>query len=203
MRFKGFTSPRYTPCPDELFDELLPDLGHAELKALLYIIRRTFGFKKDSDSISFNQFLHGITTHDGTVLDRGCGIKKASNLSAALKSLEEKGIILCIKTDDPKGDKATTIYALHFVDGVLPQKEYGTPAKGGPVLPAQEYGTPGTGGQVLPQKEQQETGNKNRFSKRKKDEQPNRAAIYAKLAAEQTDRLAAFLQTGRSDDEQL
>ena len=63
-RFAGFQSPNYTPVPDELFDELLPDLGEAELRVPLYIVRRTFGFKKDSDSISLSQMIGGITTRD-------------------------------------------------------------------------------------------------------------------------------------------
>ncbi len=132
--FRGFRKPTYTPVPDELFDELLPELGHAELKVLLYIIRRTFGFKKDADAISFNQFLHGITTTDGRVLDTGCGIKKASNISSALKSLEEKGIITATKAASETGEKATTVYALHFTNGVLPQKEYPPPERSVPVL---------------------------------------------------------------------
>jgi hypothetical protein len=60
--FRGYSKPNYTPVPDELFDEQLPDLSGAELKVLLYIIRRTFGFKKERDNISLNQLLHGITT---------------------------------------------------------------------------------------------------------------------------------------------
>jgi hypothetical protein len=60
--FEGFDSPNTTPVPDVVFDRLLARLGEAELKALLYIIRRTFGFKRDRDPISFNQFLRGITT---------------------------------------------------------------------------------------------------------------------------------------------
>ena len=43
--FRGFRSPSYTQVPDELFDELLVELSGGELKVLLYIIRRTFGFK--------------------------------------------------------------------------------------------------------------------------------------------------------------
>jgi hypothetical protein len=50
IRFKGYTSPNYTQVPDELFDEQLPHLSGAELKVLLYIMRRTFGFKKTSVS---------------------------------------------------------------------------------------------------------------------------------------------------------
>jgi hypothetical protein len=58
--FEGFVSPNTTPVPDVVFDRLLGRLKEAELKALLYIIRRTFGWHRDSDSISFNQFLRGI-----------------------------------------------------------------------------------------------------------------------------------------------
>ncbi len=71
--FEGFESPNTTPVPDVVFDQLLARLGEAELKALLYIIRRTFGFKKDSDTISLNQICKGIVTRDGRVLDRGTG----------------------------------------------------------------------------------------------------------------------------------
>ena len=125
MRFKGFSSPKYTPCPDELFDILLPGLGHAELKVLLYIIRRTFGFKKDKDPISFSQFLTGITTKDGTVLDRGCGVKDRTSLSKALQSLEEKGIIVPEKSVKNNGGNEVTTYSLHF-EGVVGQPYQGS-----------------------------------------------------------------------------
>ena len=87
--FKGYSKPNYTPVPDELFDEQLPDLSGAELKVLLYIIRWTFGFKKESDNISLNQLLHGITTKENVVLDRGTGLSKKTLLET-LKNLVEK-----------------------------------------------------------------------------------------------------------------
>src|SRR5712671_1017755 len=90
--FRGFRSPNYTPVPDELFDELLVELSGAELKVLLYIIRRTFGFKRDSDNISLSQMLNGIRTHDGRVLDRGVGLTKKTLLQA-IKTLEEQHVI--------------------------------------------------------------------------------------------------------------
>ncbi len=44
--------PTTTPVPDEIFDEWLAVLGHAELRVLLYIVRRTFGFdKRGGDTI--------------------------------------------------------------------------------------------------------------------------------------------------------
>jgi hypothetical protein len=62
FHFEGFTVPHYTQVPDELFDTLMPHLSGAELKVLLYIIRRTFGFKKQMDSISLSQMVSGIKT---------------------------------------------------------------------------------------------------------------------------------------------
>jgi hypothetical protein len=75
-KFKGFFVPNSTQVPDTLFDELMPDLSGAELKCLLYIIRRTFGFKKQTDTISINQMLGGITKLNGEELDRGTGLSK-------------------------------------------------------------------------------------------------------------------------------
>lgn len=115
--FEGFSSPNTTPVPDVVFDRLLARLKEAELKALLYIIRRTFGFKRGSDSISFNQFLRGITTRDGRVLDEGCGVKDRTTLSNALKSLEKKGIVVSTKGMDERGENQTTVYALRFKPG--------------------------------------------------------------------------------------
>src|SRR5919107_3547220 len=91
LRFKGFLSPRYTQVPDELFDELMAHLSGAELKVLLYIIRRTFGFKKDTDTISLKQICSGITTREGEVLDRGTGLS-LSTVQLAMKGLLEKTV---------------------------------------------------------------------------------------------------------------
>jgi Bacteriophage replication protein O len=91
LRFKGFLSPRYTQVPDALFDELMSHLSGAELKVLLYIIRRTFGFKKDSDNISLRQICNGIKTREGEVLDKGTGLS-LSTVQIALKG--EHSVIL-------------------------------------------------------------------------------------------------------------
>jgi len=92
-QFIGFSSPRYTQVPDELFDELLSELTGAELKVLMYVVRRTFGFKRDSDHISLSQMVNGIVKKDGVVLDKGTGLAKDS-VARATKSLVEKGILV-------------------------------------------------------------------------------------------------------------
>lgn len=112
--FKGFEPANTTPVPDVLFDELLPTLKEAELKALLYIIRRTLGFKKSTDAISLTQFKKGITTKDGKVLDKGCGVKDRTTLIKALASLEEKGCIESIKAKTASGDDDITSYRIRF-----------------------------------------------------------------------------------------
>jgi hypothetical protein len=106
--FRGYASPNYTPVPDELFDEQLPDLSGAELKVLLYVIRRTFGFKRESDNISLSQMLNGLRTRDGRILDRGVGLSKKTLLQA-IKSLEEQAIILTQRRrSQEKGDEPTS-----------------------------------------------------------------------------------------------
>src|SRR5262245_54108957 len=92
-QFSGFAYPTYTSVPDQLFDELMPHLSGAELKVLLYITRRTFGFKKISDDISLSQLVNGIKKQNGEMLDQGTGLGKAS-VARALNSLEQKKIIL-------------------------------------------------------------------------------------------------------------
>jgi Bacteriophage replication protein O len=112
--FRGYSKPNYTPVPDELFDEQLPDLSGAELKVLLYIIRRTFGFKKESDNISLNQLINGITTKEDVVLDRGTGLSKKTLLET-LKNLVEKNLILSERRrSKEKGDEPTT-YRLNII----------------------------------------------------------------------------------------
>ncbi len=115
--FAGFYPPRYTPVPDQLFDELLPDLSGAELKVLLYIIRRTFGFKKDRDRIALSQMVGGIVTRDGRVLDHGTGLHKGTVITA-LRGLREKGIILSQHNSSPERGNEETTYALKIAEGV-------------------------------------------------------------------------------------
>lgn len=129
-KFRGYTSPNYTPVPDELFDEQLPDLSGAELKLLLYIIRRTFGFKKESDNISLNQLLHGITTREGRVLDRGTGLSKKTLLET-IKSLIEKNLIMSKRRrSEEKGNEPTT-YHLNIVGTKEEDTTEQPPAKAG------------------------------------------------------------------------
>jgi len=113
VRFSGYSKPNYTMVPDELFDEQLPYLSGAELKVLLYIIRRTFGFKKDSDEISFNQICKGITKKDGEILDQGTGLS-SSTAQAAIKGLIEKNLIVATRRMSQERGNEPTIYSLNL-----------------------------------------------------------------------------------------
>jgi hypothetical protein len=79
MKFRGYDVPLHTtPVPDQFFDEVLAEIDNlAELKVVLYHMRRTFGFGKLVDRISYSQFFDGIKKGKGksaVQLDRGTGL---------------------------------------------------------------------------------------------------------------------------------
>ena len=140
FEFQGFQSPNTTQVPDEVFDKLLTVLSGAELKVLLYIIRRTFGFKKASDNISLAQMLGGITTSEGRVLDGGAGLTKKTLLKA-ITSLESKKIVFTERRRSvEKGDEPTT-YRLNIAS---------SPPGGKITPPLGEKLHQGGGGQIPP-----------------------------------------------------
>jgi hypothetical protein len=110
---KGFLRPTTTPTPDEIFDVWLSELSGSELKVLLYIVRRTFGFKKDADRISLTQICEGIVTREGKVLDRGTGLSRTS-ASRAVKTLESLGLIVVSRSQGTSGEYAANTYRLRF-----------------------------------------------------------------------------------------
>ncbi len=112
-RFEGISAPTYTQTPDAVFDWIMPYLTGAELKVLLYIIRRTFGFKKEADAISIEQLCNGIVTRDGRRLDLGTGLKRATVLEA-LRSLREKNLIVAQQQRDPLTGSKPTVYSLNL-----------------------------------------------------------------------------------------
>lgn len=111
--FAGYAIPNTTQIPDEFIDMHMAFLSGAEVKVMLYIFRRTLGFKRHADNISLNQMLTGIVKRDGVRLDYGTGLSK-STLLAAIKSLVEKKLILVEqRQSDERGNEPTT-YKLNF-----------------------------------------------------------------------------------------
>lgn len=85
--------PNFTQIPNLFLDELMHDLNGSELKVLLYIMRRTYGFQKQSDRISISQICSGIKKKDGDELDKGTGLSKQGVVNA-LNGIEAKTDIL-------------------------------------------------------------------------------------------------------------
>ena len=120
----GFAKPTTTQTPDALLDYWLTRLTGSELRVLLYAVRRTYGFKRDEDAISLEQFLHGITTREGTVLDAGIGISRSA-LLGAIKSLTAQGLLLKARRVGDDGRDTVSIYRLALVDDRHPRPEQG------------------------------------------------------------------------------
>ena len=83
--------------PNILLDMVIPLIPEAEARCLLYICRRTFGFHKDSDRISFSQFMDGIKDRRGKILDYGAGLARAS-VYKGLMHLNDAGAVMVSKT---------------------------------------------------------------------------------------------------------
>jgi phage replication O-like protein O len=115
-------TPNFTQAPNDLFDKWLPLLSESELKVLLVILRKTFGWHKIEDWISLSQ------------LQKLTGLSESSVLSA-VKSLIERKLIY--KKIIGKIGQQQSIYELVVQDSnnsYPPKNQGGTPPKfeGGP-----------------------------------------------------------------------
>lgn len=116
-RFEGFVESNTTPVPDEFFDYIAPQLGEAELRVMLYVFRRTRGFKKTSDAISLGQFINGIKRKsDGQQIDYGCGLTNRTTIMSALRSLSQRGLIVIHTVKNEDGGNAANVYSLRWRD---------------------------------------------------------------------------------------
>lgn len=74
----------FTPIANEILEQLVKiDLLGAELRVLLFIIRKTYGYQKKFDRISFTQF------------EKGTGISRQT-INKTIKNLMSKGLIVKI-----------------------------------------------------------------------------------------------------------
>ena len=72
--------------PNALVDELMANMSGNALKCYLQIVRQTIGWNKEVDYIPASQF-HTLTS-----------IKKADTLTAAIKELEDLGLIIALRS---------------------------------------------------------------------------------------------------------
>lgn len=88
--------PNYTQTPNVFFDELMSNMGNAELRVVLVAIRKMFGFHKTADAISLTTFqkLSGLSRQG--VMD---------GIAAAIKN----GYLRQLPTT---GHRGTTMYTL-------------------------------------------------------------------------------------------
>jgi DNA-binding transcriptional ArsR family regulator len=88
--------PNSTQIPNVILDKIIPGISEADARCLLYICRRTYGFQKQRDRISLTQFVVGIVSREGEVLDYGTGMSRPAVVEA-LKNLSGAGLIKVIK----------------------------------------------------------------------------------------------------------
>jgi len=87
--------PNTTQVPNLILDLVIPRISEGEARCLLYICRRTLGFHKEEDRISFSQFENGIKSSQGRILDFGTGLSRPA-INRALRNLRAAGAI-CIQ----------------------------------------------------------------------------------------------------------
>jgi hypothetical protein len=195
-RFQGFTYPTTTPVPDLLFDHVMQDLNEGELKVLLYIIRRTFGFKKQSDDISLAQMVEGIVTREGKILDRGTGLSKKT-IMAALRSLKDKNLIEATRNRDEEKGNLPTSYRLKM-DAPLGEEstprggEEFTPRARGKIYPIQQTGLQET----VKQQHKRDNENNNSGSR----PEPAKDVVVALTKLGITEKVAQDLATNHNEE---
>ena len=126
-QFRGYRGPRFTPIPDEFLDHQLADLTSAEAKVMLFLFRKTYGYRKSGDRVSFAQLQHGTVSGNGQIIDRGTGLSKAT-IWRALKGLQRKGLIEVHRQKTRAGDPEVNYYHIRE----YPESPDGTPFGGSP-----------------------------------------------------------------------
>lgn len=122
-KFPGFSYPEknWYQFPKSL-NGYMSQLSGNEFKILAYIVRKTWGFNKVEDKISYKQFLNGIVNKEGIKIFDGLGMERKT-LMRNLANLEKKGFI---EVNRSKGEINT--YRLKYLEvgdksglGVVPK----------------------------------------------------------------------------------
>ncbi len=113
--FDGLDGLSGTTFPDVLLDQVMANLTGAEFKVLAYIVRRTIGFGRASDTISLDQICSGVRGRNDAVVDAGTGLSKKTAI-AALKGLQDKGVVVARKATGKDRVNLPTALSLRFRD---------------------------------------------------------------------------------------
>ena len=108
--------PNSTQVPDVILDHWMAALSGAEFKIVLYVVRRTYGFRRASNDISLAQMAAGIVTRDGRRLDSGTGLNK-DTVTKAVATLIDKGILLRARHTDERGRDLPSTYSINLATG--------------------------------------------------------------------------------------
>jgi len=103
--------PNSTQYPNLLTDQLMYLLTSDEWKVVSYVCRRTFGFQKWKDPISYDQLMHGLRSRaTGKMLDGGTGLTEYA-LKKALRGLCKRGANLLLRE---KREGQESIFSLNL-----------------------------------------------------------------------------------------
>lgn len=104
----GFQSPNYTQTPNDLFDSLLPEMGLAELKVVMCVIRHTFGYHREEIKLSLRDIARFTGLTANSVMD---GATQAENhglierIQDGNKTTLWRAIVSVVPTKTPRRTK--------------------------------------------------------------------------------------------------
>lgn len=104
--------PQYTQIPNVIFDEWMQHLSAAELQIIMIVCRKTFGWHKDQDAISYSQFAEILNVDKAHVI-------------RVIKRLVDKGFLVKKVRVAPDGNAQANVYGLPLAEKGNP----GTPPK--------------------------------------------------------------------------
>jgi hypothetical protein len=86
--FEGISQPNYTQVPDNLLDHAIAHMSGNEFKIVMYICRRTYGWKQPAAKISLQQLMLG------TGPDEGTGITRRASIIGYISNLRKRGFLV-------------------------------------------------------------------------------------------------------------
>ena len=100
----GYQGPNFTQVPNLCLDEHLPEMGHAETKVVLAIIRQTFGWHKQKDRLSISQLMSLTGLSNRAVID---GVRAAIGRGVIAREKDGNSYAYWLVVDDGGGENAS------------------------------------------------------------------------------------------------